>query len=61
MVIASDCVSGIKSKDGIVVMANGPRIPNFKKRIKEIDAIYNDSDCCVMGECHSTIGKLPRC
>ena len=52
------CFPGIKNKDGIVVMANGPRIPDFKKRIKEIDAIYNDSDCCVIGECHSTIGKL---
>ena len=52
------CFPGIKNKDGIVIMANGPRIPDFKKRIKEIDAIYNDSDCCVIGECHSTIGKL---
>ena len=52
------CFPGLKDDYGVTVMANGPRIPDFKKRIKEIDAIYNDSDCCVIGECHSTIGKL---
>ena len=52
------CFPGLKDDNGVTVMANGPRIPDFKKRIKEIDAIYNDSDCCVIGECHSTIGKL---
>ena len=41
-----------------MVMANGPRIPDFKKRIRGIDTIYNDSDCCVLGEWRSTIGKL---
>ncbi len=52
------CFPGIKNNDGIVVMANGPRIPDFKKRVKGIDTIYNDSDCCVLGEWRSTIGKL---
>ena len=52
------CFPGIKNKDGIVIMANGPRIPDFKNRVKKIDAIYNDSDCCVIGEWRSTIGKL---
>ena len=52
------CFPGIKNNDGIVVMANGPRIPDFKKRVRGIDTIYNDSDCCVLGEWRSTIGKL---
>ena len=52
------CFPGIKNKDGIVIMANGPRIPDFKNRVKKIDAIYNDSDCCIIGEWRSTIGKL---
>ena len=52
------CFPGIKNNDGIVVMANGPRIPDFKNRVRGIDTIYNDSDCCVLGEWRSTIGKL---
>ena len=52
------CFPGIKNNDGIVVMANEPRIPDFKKRVRGIDTIYNDSDCCVLGEWRSTIGKL---
>ena len=35
-------------------MANGPRIPNFCKKLLErnipINILYNDSDCCVLGE-----------
>ena len=38
-------------------MANGPRIPEFKK-ISKVDNIFNDSDCCIIGEWKSTIGKM---
>ncbi|MFL2983068.1 MAG: hypothetical protein ACJZ12_01590 [Candidatus Neomarinimicrobiota bacterium] len=52
------CFPGLKNPDGITVMANGPRIPDLKKRLKRIDKILNDSDCCVMGEWKSSIGKM---
>ena len=52
------CFPGLKDQNGIVVMANGPRIPNLKNRINQIKPILNDSDCCVMGEWKSTIGKM---
>ena len=39
-------------------MANGPRIPEFKKKISNVDNIFNDSDCCIIGEWKSTIGKM---
>ena len=52
------CFPGIKNDRGVVIMANGPRIPDLLERIPEIDSIYNDSDCCVVGEWKSTIGKM---
>ena len=50
------CFPGIKTSDmmGTIIMANGPRIPNFCKELLErnvpINKLYNDSDCCVVGE-----------
>ena len=55
------CFPGIKDDRGIVIMANGPRIPDFLERIQGIDSILHDSDCCVLGEWKSTIGKLQNC
>ena len=52
------CFPGIKNGRGVVIMANGPRIPDLLERIPEIDTLYNDSDCCVVGEWKSTIGKI---
>ena len=52
------CFPGIKNDRGVVIMANGPRIPVLLERIPEIDSLYNDSDCCVVGEWKSTIGKM---
>ena len=52
------CFPGLKDQNSIVVMANGPRILNLKDRINQIKPILNDSDCCVMGEWKSTIGKM---
>ncbi len=55
------CFPGIKNDRGVVIMANGPRIPDLLERIPEIDLIKHDSDCCVMGEWKSTIGKMQKC
>ncbi len=55
------CFPGIKNDCGVVILANGPRIPNLLERIPEIDTLYNDSDCCVLGEWKSTIGKMKNC
>ena len=52
------CFPGLKDRDGIVVMANGPRIPDLLHRIKSVKTILNDSDCCVVGELKSTIGSM---
>ena len=52
------CFPGIKSHEGIVVMANGPRIPNLTHHIDPVKDILNDSDCCVIGELKSTIGMM---
>ena len=52
------CFPGIKSHEGIVVMANGPRIPNLTHHIDPVKNILNDSDCCVIGELKSTIGMM---
>jgi hypothetical protein len=52
------CFPGIKNKNGVVIMANGPRIPNLLERIPEIDSLYSDSDSCVLGEWKSSIGKM---
>ena len=55
------CFPGIKNDRGVVIMANGPRIPDFLERIEGIGSIPHDSDCCVLGEWKSTIGKLQNC
>ena len=55
------CFPGIKNERGVVIMANGPRIPDFLERIQGIDSMPHDSDCCVFGEWKSTIGKLQNC
>tara|TARA_Y100000591_G_C21804709_1_gene684127 strand:+ start:651 stop:1589 length:939 start_codon:yes stop_codon:yes gene_type:complete len=52
------CYPGIKYNNDIVIMANGPRIINMKKKIGYINTIYNDSECCVIGEWKSSIGKM---
>ncbi len=52
------CYPGLKSCKGIVVMANGPRIPNLTQYIHPVKNILNDSDCCVTGELKSTIGMM---
>ena len=52
------CYPGLKNHTGIVVMANGPRIPNLAHHIHPIKNILNDSDCCVIGELKSTIGMM---
>ena len=52
------CFPGLKSHEGIVVMANGPRIPNLTHHINPVKNILNDSDCCVIGELKSTIGMM---
>ena len=52
------CFPGLKSHEGVVVMANGPRIPNLTHHINPVKNILNDSDCCVIGELKSTIGTM---
>ena len=52
------CYPGLKSHKGIVVMANGPRIPNLTHHIRPVKNILNDSDCCITGEIKSTIGMM---
>ena len=52
------CFPGLKSHEGVVVMANGPRIPNLTHHINPVKNILNDSDCCVLGELKSTIGMM---
>ena len=52
------CFPGLKSHEGVVVMANGPRIPNLTHHINPVKNILNDSDCCVIGELKSTIGMM---
>ena len=52
------CYPGLKNHKGIVVMANGPRIPNLTHQINPVKNILNDSDCCVIGELKSTIGIM---
>ena len=54
------CFPGIKDDKGVVIMANGPRIPDLVERIEGI-ALFNDSDCCVLGEWRSTVGKMQDC
>ena len=52
------CFPGLKTKEGVSVLVNGPRIPNLLKRLNNVESLYNDSDCCVIGESMSTIGKM---
>ena len=52
------CYPGLKNHRGIVVMANGPRIPNLAHHVHPVKNILNDSDCCVIGELKSTIGMM---
>ncbi len=55
------CFPGIKDDKGVVIMANGPRIPDLVKRIEGIESLFNDSDCCILGEWRSTVGKMQDC
>jgi len=55
---SSICFPGLKSNEGICVMANGPRIPRFKKLLNLDQHIFNDSDCCTLGEWKSSIGCM---
>ena len=68
------CFPGIKTAnyDGISIMANGPRNINMLSLINKmlkpkldngisIKTIYDDSECCVIGEWKSSIGKLRDC
>jgi len=68
------CFPGIKTAnyDGISIMANGPRNINMLSMINKmlkpklnnrilIKTIYDDSECCVIGEWKSSIGKLREC
>ena len=52
------CYPGIKYNNDIVIMANGPRIINMKNKIGSINTVFNDSECCVIGEWKSSIGKM---
>ncbi len=58
------CFPGIKTSNmmGTIIMANGPRIPDFCHRLLEkgipINILYNDSDCCVIGEHRWQNGSL---
>ena len=52
------CFPGIKDNNGIIIMANGPRIPTLKGKLQKKGKILNDSDCCLKGEWKSTIGKM---
>ena len=55
------CFPGIKDDKGVVIMANGPRIPDLIERIEGVESLFNDSDCCVLGEWRSTVGKMQDC
>lgn len=54
----SICYPGLKSKDGVFAMINGPRIPKLIKKLNNFKYFYNDSDCCTIGEWKSSIGKM---
>jgi len=68
------CFPGLKTPklDGITVMSNGPRNIKMLSKINDkinskqkhkplIKQIYNDSECCLIGEWKSSIGKLKNC
>ena len=59
LTLAGLCFPGLKNNKGVVIMANGPRIPNMVERLNNI-VIYNDSECCVLGERWSTIGHMNK-
>ena len=52
------CFPGIKDDYGVTILANGPRIPELLTRLSKVDTLYNDSDCCIIGEMVSDIGKM---
>ena len=52
------CFPGIKDNYGVTILANGPRIPELLTRLSKVDTLYNDSDCCIIGEMVSDIGKM---
>ncbi|MGY8782364.1 MAG: hypothetical protein ACKVHA_03050 [Fidelibacterota bacterium] len=54
----SICYPGIKDHNGVVIMANGPRIPSLKKILNHYSNFYNDSDCCILGEWKSSVGSM---
>ena len=54
----SICFPGLKSNEGVCVMKNGPRIPFLKKKLNLNQHIFNDSDCCTIGEWKSSIGCM---
>ena len=55
---SSICFPGLKSNEGVFVMKNGPRIPFLKKKLNLNQHIFNDSDCCTIGEWKSSIGCM---
>lgn len=55
---SSICFPGLKSNEGVCVMKNGPRIPFLKKKLNLKQHIFNDSDCCTIGEWKSSIGCM---
>ena len=68
------CFPGLKTRklDGITIMSNGPRniemlskindkIKSSQKHKSLIKQIYDDSECCLIGEWKSSIGKLKNC
>ncbi len=68
------CFPGLKTPklDGITIMSNGPRniemlskindkIKSSQKHKSLIKQIYDDSECCLIGEWKSSIGKLKNC
>ena len=55
---SSICFPGLKSNEGVCVMKNGPRIPFLKKQLNLDQHIFNDSDCCTIGEWKSSIGCM---
>jgi len=54
------CAPGLKSNSGVILMANGPRIPNLLNQIPDVKSLYNDSECCLLGEINSTIGRIKK-
>jgi len=52
------CYPGLKSRSGIILMVNGPRIPDLMDQIPELKTIYHDSECCLLGEINSNVGRI---